>query len=145
MSAMAITFALFAAILHAVWNAFLRSGADRLWTVTVMSLVMALVAMPFALIFPLPLAPAWPYLLLSSCLQVGYSVFLVAAYRYGELGQVYPVIRGSVPLLVTFGGFAVAGEHLTAVSLIGVILVALGIMSLSLDAGVPQQPRCCSR
>ena len=135
MSAMAITFALFAAILHAVWNAFLRSGADRLWTVTVMSLVMALVAMPFALIFPLPLAPAWPYLLLSSCLQVGYSVFLVAAYRYGELGQVYPVIRGSVPLLVTFGGFAVAGEHLTAVSLIGVILVALGIMSLSLGRG----------
>lgn len=90
MSAIVISLALFAAILHATWNAVLRTGADRLWTVTVMTFAMTIVAMPFAVILPLPPASAWLYLLLSSCLQVGYSVFLVAAYRHGELGQVYP-------------------------------------------------------
>ncbi|MCM2475394.1 EamA family transporter [Rhizobium sp. CG5] len=132
MTTTVIALALFAAVLHATWNAFLRSGADRLWTVTVMSLSMAVVAVPLALVFPLPLPAAWPYLFFSSCLQVGYSVFLVSAYRHGELGQVYPIVRGSVPLLVTLGGLAFAGEHLSPGSAIGVALVAIGIMSLSL-------------
>jgi len=132
MSATVIALALFAAVLHATWNAFLRSGADRLWTVTVMSLAMAVVAVPFAAVFPLPSSEAWPYLILSSCLQVGYSVFLVSAYRHGELGQVYPIVRGSVPLLVTLGGLVFAAEHLTLPAMIGVVLVALGIMSFSL-------------
>jgi uncharacterized membrane protein len=81
---------------------------------------------------PLPPSSAWLYLILSSCLQVGYSIFLVAAYRYGELGQVYPIVRGSVPLLVTLGGFVLAGQHLTIVPIFGIVLVALGIMSLAL-------------
>ncbi|TQX81241.1 MULTISPECIES: DMT family transporter [Rhizobium] len=132
MTATVIALALFAAVLHATWNAFLRSGADRLWTVTVMSLSMAAVAVPLAFVFPLPLPAAWPYLVCSSCLQVGYSVFLVSAYRHGELGQVYPVVRGSVPLLVTLGGLAFAGERLSGSGTIGVALVAIGIMSLSL-------------
>ncbi len=82
-----IGLALFAAILHAAWNAFLRSGADRLWTVTVMSISATAVAIPLALVSPLP---ASPFVIASACLQVGYSLFLVAAYRHGELGQVYP-------------------------------------------------------
>ena len=126
-----IALALAAAILHAAWNAFLRSGADRLWTVTVMSLAMTVVAIPFAATLPFPPSGAWPYLILSSALQVGYSVFLVSAYRHGELGQVYPIVRGSVPLLVTLGGFIFAGERLDARPMLGVVLVALGIMSLS--------------
>ena len=135
MSISVIALALSAAVLHATWNAVLRTGADRLWTVTVMTLAMTIVAMPFALILPLPPAAAWFYLILSSCLQVGYSVFLVAAYRHGELGQVYPIVRGSVPLLVTLGGFALAGERLDTLSVLGIALVALGIMSLALGKG----------
>jgi drug/metabolite transporter (DMT)-like permease len=127
-----IGLALFAAVLHATWNAVLRTGSDRLWSVTVMSFATTLVAIPFAVVLPLPLATAWPYLLLSSCLQVCYSVFLVHAYRYGALGQVYPIIRGSVPLLVTLGGFLTTGQRLSPVALTGVVLVALGIMSLAL-------------
>lgn len=135
MSATVIGLALFAAILHATWNAFLRSGADRLWTVTVMSFSSTIVAIPLAIIYSFPAPSAWPYVVLSACLQVGYSVFLVAAYRYGELGQVYPIVRGSVPLLVTLGGFVLADEQLTAGQTVGVVLVAIGIMSLSLGKG----------
>ncbi|MBH0239043.1 EamA family transporter [Methylobrevis albus] len=127
-----IGLALFAAVLHATWNAFLRTGADRLWTITVMSQAMGLSALPFALLLPAPDPAAWPFIALSALLQVGYSVFLVAAYRHGELGQVYPIARGSVPLMVTAGSFVFAGERLEAVPLLGVALVAAGIMSLAL-------------
>jgi len=134
-SAAVIGLALFAAMLHASWNAVLRTGADRLWTVTVMSFAMTAIALPVALALPGPPPSAWPYLILSSSLQVGYSVFLVAAYRSGELGQVYPIVRGSVPLLVTLGGFVLAGQPLSPGAVAGVVLVALGIMSLSLGKG----------
>jgi drug/metabolite transporter (DMT)-like permease len=120
--------------MHATWNAFLRTGADRLWSVTVMSFSGTIVAVPFA-IFHLPATHAWPYVVVSACLQVAYSMFLVTAYRYGELGQVYPIVRGSVPLLVTLGGALIAHQHPTIPQIIGVILVAIGIMSLSLGKG----------
>jgi drug/metabolite transporter (DMT)-like permease len=132
MTPIVIGLALFAAVLHATWNAVLRTGSDRLRSVTVMSFATTLVAIPFAIVLPLPLAAAWPYLVLSPCLQVCYSVFLVHAYRYGALGQVYPIIRGSVPLLVTLGGFLATGQRLSPAALTGVVLVALGIMSLAL-------------
>lgn len=134
MSPLVIGLALFAAIMHATWNAFLRTGADRLWSVTVMSFSSTVVAVPFA-IFHLPATHAWPYIILSACLQVTYSVFLVAAYRYGELGQVYPIVRGSVPLLVTLGGALIANQYPTIPQTIGVALVAIGIMSLALGKG----------
>lgn len=134
MSLAVIGLALFAAIMHATWNAFLRTGADRLWSVTVMSFSSTVVAVPFAILH-LPTPHAWPYVVLSACLQVTYSVLLVAAYRYGELGQVYPIIRGSVPLLVTLGGSLIAHQYPTIPQAIGVTLVAVGIMSLSLGKG----------
>ncbi|WP_159952097.1 DMT family transporter [Rhizobium sp. 18065] len=132
MSVIAIGLALVAAVLHASWNAFLRTGNDRLWSITVMSLAGSVIALPFLFHFPLPDLAAWPYIVLSASLQVGYSLFLVAAYRHGELGQVYPIVRGSVPLLVTLGGFLFFGELLGPYQTLGVALVAAGIMSLSL-------------
>lgn len=135
MSAVVIGLALFAAILHAAWNAFLRSGGDRLWTVTVMSFASTVFTLPFVFIYPLPASGAWLYIVLSAVLQVGYSVFLVAAYRYGELGQVYPIVRGTVPLLVTLGGFIITGDKLNLHQIAGVTLIAMGIMSLALGKG----------
>ena len=121
-----------AAILHASWNAILRSSADRLLAVTVMSFVTTAVVIPVVLFFLLLLAASWLNLCLSSLLQVGYSVFLVIAYRHAELGQVYPIVRGCVPLLVTLGAALFAHERLGIESLAGIVLVSLGIMSLAL-------------
>ncbi|QKC97581.1 EamA family transporter [Mesorhizobium sp. NZP2298] len=135
MSPLVVGLALFAAILHASWNAFLRTGADRLWTVTVMSFSSTVLAIPVAILNGFPATSAWLYVGLSACLQVGYSVFLVAAYKHGELGQVYPIVRGSVPLLVTLGGFLLAGQQLTVLETVGVALVGGGIMGLSLGRG----------
>ena len=127
--------ALLAAVLHATWNAALRSGADRLQFVTVMSFATTVAALPFAVVLPLPAPASWPYLGVSALLQTVYIVFLAAAYRHGELGQVYPVIRGSVPLLVTIGGFFLAGQRLSALALLGVGLISSGIASLAVRGG----------
>jgi drug/metabolite transporter (DMT)-like permease len=132
MSPAVIALALSAAILHASWNAFLRSGSDRLWSISVMGVTGIVCALPFMLWLPLPTPTGFAYILGSSLLQVAYSVFLVFAYRLGDLGQVYPVVRGSVPLLVTLGGFLLTGQTVGTSQLVGVALVALGIMSLSL-------------
>src|SRR2546430_12472819 len=127
MSAAVIGLTLFAAVVHATWNAALRRGAGRLWFVTLMSFATTLAAFPFALLLPLPATQSWMYLGVSAVLQVVYSIFLAHAYRYGELGQVYPIVRGSVPLMVSVGGFLLAGQRLSRPALLGVTLICLGI------------------
>jgi drug/metabolite transporter (DMT)-like permease len=135
MSAAVIGLALLAAFFHASWNAFLRTGVDRLWTVTVMSFASTAIALPFAIYYGLPEPGVWPYVIASAVLQVAYSVLLVAAYREGELGQVYPIVRGSVPLLVLLGASVMARQHPTLLQTLGVSLVAGGIASLSFGRG----------
>ena len=121
-----------AAVLHAIWNALLRSGGDRLWSVTVMSFVTTAAAIPAALLLPAPLPDCWSYIAISAVLQVAYGIFLAYAYRHGELTQIYPVIRGSVPLLVTLGGFLFASQRLGRSGLLGLFMVSAGITSLAL-------------
>ena len=123
---------LFAAALHASWNAILRSGADRLWAITVMSYATTAVAAPFAFALPFPHAACWPFLIASAGLQVVYSVLLALAYQHGELGQVYPIVRAGVPLMVTLGGFLFAGQSLSPPLLFGVLLVSAGVTGLVL-------------
>jgi drug/metabolite transporter (DMT)-like permease len=120
-----------AAVLHAAWNAMLRVGSDRLWTMTVMSFATTAVAIPVAALLPLPNPASWPYIGLSTALQIGYSLFLVRAYRDGDFAQIYPIARGAAPLLVTLGAAILAGEQLNQLSLIGVVLVSFGIVSLA--------------
>jgi uncharacterized membrane protein len=120
-----------AAVLHATWNAILRSGVDRLWSVTIMSFATTLAAIPCALLLPLPRTQSWAYLGISAVLQVLYIILLAHAYRHGELAQVYPIVRGSVPLLVSIGGFVFAGQRLNAGTLSGIGLISVGIVSLA--------------
>jgi drug/metabolite transporter (DMT)-like permease len=125
---------LVAAVLHASWNAMLRSGVDRLWTMTAMCTVVALVcalSLPFV---PRPFGPSWPYVVLSGVLHVGYCLFLVLAYRTGDFVQSYPVARGSSPLLVTLGAAVFAGERLNLGTSAAILLVAGGIMALAFES-----------
>ncbi len=129
MRGLVIVLPLCAAVLHATWNAALRSSADRLWFVTVMSFASTLAAVPLVLLLPAPLKESWAYLGVSALLQVIYSFLLAYAYALGELGQVYPIVRGSVPLLVTVGGFLLAGQRLGGPALLGIVLISAAIVS----------------
>ncbi|MBB6508805.1 drug/metabolite transporter (DMT)-like permease [Rhizobium soli] len=141
MSPTVIALALTAAVMHASWNAFLRSGADRLWSITVMGITGILAALPVMLWFPWPTAAGLGFIFASSLLQVAYSIFLVFAYRLGDLGQFYPIVRGSVPLLVSLGGFLMMGQTLTSSQILGVILVAAGTSRPAASARRPR-PFC---
>ena len=131
MSPTVVGLLLLAAILHATWNAVLRSGSDRLWSITVMSFSTTALALPCILFLPLPDSASWPYIAVSSVLQVIYSIFLIRAYEHGELGSVYPIARGSAPLLVTIGALFFAHEHLNWVMLVSIALLSVGIMALT--------------
>lgn len=126
-----------AALLHASWNAILRGGGDRLWSITVMCGMSALVAAPFLPFLAAPARASWPCIGFSAALQVCYCLFLVRAYREGGLAQVYPIARGTSPLLVTLGAAIVAGERPAPQALAGVALVSLGIMALAFEKARP--------
>ena len=120
-----------AALLHASWNAVLRGGTDRLWSMTLMMIAVAW-ATAVALVFvPWPNAASWPYVVASAIIHTGYNLSLVRTYRSGDLGQTYPVSRGSSPVLVALGAAVFAHESLTVASCIGIALVAGGILSLA--------------
>lgn len=137
MSPLVIALVLGSAVLHASWNAMLRSGADRLQFMMLMGGLCAAAALPVAFVVPAPDSASWPYLAASAVLQLGYALLLVRAYRDGHLGQVYPIARGAAPLLVTLGAALVAGEHLPPVNLLGVVLVSCGIVAIAFGRGRP--------
>jgi len=122
---------LFAALLHASWNALLRVGADRLWSMTMMCVAVAIASSVIALFLAPPAPASWPYAVLSGVLHVGYNLFLVRSYKVGDLGQTYPIARGSSPILITLCALVFAGETLSTNALIGIVLVSGGIISLA--------------
>lgn len=120
-----------AAVLHAGWNAVLRGGGDRLWSMTLMMIAITLVTAAALPWLPWPNAASWPYVVASAIIHVGYNLSLVRTYRSGDLGQAYPVSRGSSPVLVTLGAATFAHEIPTTLSWVGIALVSGGIVSLA--------------
>lgn len=131
MSIGVIALVLCAALLHASWNALLKSSGDRLASLTIMTIGAGIGAIPLVLLTPLPNAAAWPYIILSAILHTGYNLFLIRAYRIGDFGQSYPIARGSSPLLVSLGAALLVGEQMSGYTWLGIALVSIGIISLA--------------
>ena len=121
-----------AALLHAVWNALVKGGHDMLLGMTAVAIGQGLFGLGALCLWPLPAAASLPYVAVSVALHVGYQVFLVLAYRIGDLTQVYPIARGSAPLIVAGVSAAFLGLDLAPVEWAGVVVIASGIISLSL-------------
>ena len=119
---------LLAAFFHAVWNASVKSGDDKLLSITGINLSIAVMVLPLVPLVGLPDADSWPYLLASVVFHVGYYLGLTSAYRHGDFSQAYPVARGSAPILVTVWGVLVLHETLSGIQLLSVAGVIGGIM-----------------
>ncbi|MCC0806106.1 EamA family transporter [Methylobacterium sp. W2] len=124
-----------AAILHASWNAVLRGGSDRMWSMTLMMVAVTCVTAVGAFLLPWPNATSWPYVIASALIHTAYNLSLVQTYRSGDLGQTYPISRGSSPVLVSLGAAVFAHEAVSVLSLIGIALVSGGIVSLAFQRG----------
>ncbi len=131
------TLVLLAALLHATWNLIVKRGDDRLLAITLMSLFSGLIALALLPSVAPPAAAAWPYLMVSVVVHVVYKLFLARGYHHGDLGQVYPIARGSAPLIVALLAYVFVGEALENVQLLAVVLIAAGIIGLALRNGAP--------
>ncbi|WP_052390831.1 EamA family transporter [Streptomyces sp. NRRL B-24484] len=90
-----------------------------------------------ACLVPLPDRAAWPFLAASTVLQVGYQLLLLQAYRLGDFGQMYPIARGTSPLVVALLSVTVLGRALPAGQAVGVLVVSLGLAGLAFAGGRP--------
>ena len=129
---------LLAALAHAGWNALVKASGERGAIFSVLLLTGGAFGLVGVIILPLPASEAWFYLILSATVHYGYYGFLLLAYRYGDLSHVYPLARGSAPLMVAGGAWVMAGEQLGAMGIAGLALASGGIMSLAFENGLPR-------
>ena len=125
----AFAFVLAAAVLHASWNVLLKASGDRLVAAAVQSVAGAVVLAP-ALAFDGYPIDRWGSLAASAALHLGYGLTLVGAYERGDLSVVYPVARGTAPLLVTVGAAVFLDDTLGGLGVLGVVLIAGGILGV---------------
>lgn len=124
-----------AAAMHAGWNAVVKVRLDRFSSILLLALssaVIGLVLMPF---FPFPESASWPWIVASALIHTGYKLALVRAYEHGDLSQVYPLARGTAPLVVSIAGAAFLGETTTFLKLLAVVAIALGVCLMALTGG----------
>jgi len=126
---------LFAAACHAGWNATIKHGLDPLIVTVMISVGAALVAAAFLPLVGLPAQAAWPFVLASVLIHLFYFAALIESYRAGDLGQVYPIARGSAPLMTATATTAFIGERLGVFGWCGIALLAAGVLLLSLRGG----------
>ncbi|MCC2632515.1 MAG: EamA family transporter [Ramlibacter sp.] len=132
---------LFGALLHASWNAMVKSSPDKALDTAVIHLMGSLVALPLLLVVGIPAASSWPYILASVFIHIGYYIALTGAYKHGDLGLTYPLMRGTAPLLVALSATLTVGETLTPLSWAGILGVSCGVLALGLSRHAMDSPR----
>ncbi len=132
---------LFGALLHASWNALIKSGSDKSLDTALIHVMGCIVAVPLLAVAGLPVPAAWPWLAASLVIHIGYYIALVGAYRHGDLGFTYPIMRGLGPLLVAIvlgaSGGAIIDEPLSAATLAGVAGISAGVLLVGLSRVSP--------
>jgi phosphonate utilization associated putative membrane protein len=124
---------LFGALLHASRNALVKSSTDKALDTALIHLIGSVLGLPLVLIAGLPPVAAWPYLLASLVIHIGYYTALTGAYKHGDLGLTYPLMRGLGPVLVAVASSSAIGEPLSAVAWAGVLAVSAGVLVLGLS------------
>jgi drug/metabolite transporter (DMT)-like permease len=128
MPATALALALGAAFLHAFWNLLVAKAPD-IEATTAVALVVGVVAFaPVAALAWDAEAQVWPFLAVTSLLQLAYFVLLTTAYSRADLSFVYPIARGSAPVIVLVVALAALGDSASASQVVGVLTVAAGVL-----------------
>ncbi|MEZ5816869.1 MAG: DMT family transporter [Hyphomicrobiaceae bacterium] len=125
-----------AALLHATWNAMAkgRQGSDPLIGATVIAAGASVVSLLMLATMGLPAAASLPYVVCSAIIHVGYFLLLGLSYRLADYSAIYPLMRGSAPLITAAGGFILVGERIGASALFGIALLSGGVLGLGLHS-----------
>jgi drug/metabolite transporter (DMT)-like permease len=133
-----------AAAMHAIWNAMVKVRLDRFASVTVLTLGMAATAIPVLPFVEFPHLAVWPWIIASVILHMGYKLALIRAYAAGDLAQVYPLARGTAPLMTTVGAIFLVSELPAWPAIVGIGLLSAGTLLMSLRGHsrvLPMNPR----
>lgn len=128
---------LVAAILHAVWNALAHAMTDQLVGFALINVAATACSVVAVCLVPPPSASVWPFLLGSTAAHVLYQLLLLKSYGLGDFAQMYPIARGTSPLLVAVYAIVVLGQPITAGELVGVLVISVGLIGLTLSGGLP--------
>ena len=127
-----VAWVLAGALLHAGWNALVKAGRDKALDTALVHLMAAAVALPALVWTGPPVAATLPFVLGSMAIHTGYYIALAGAYRHGDLGLTYPIMRGVAPLLVALGSATWIGEAPSGTAWLGILGVALGVAMVGL-------------
>ncbi|NQV59747.1 MAG: EamA family transporter [Alphaproteobacteria bacterium] len=131
MTGFLIALVLASALMHACWNAIVKVVSDRLVSLALVNLTHSLLALMLLPFVGFPAVESWPFLIASVLIHQAYYLGLVMQYRFGDLGQVYPLARGALPLAVAAVAWIWVGESLAPWSLLAILLITGGILSLA--------------
>lgn len=123
-----------AAVLHAGWNALVKSSSDKQLDTIGLAAGSGCIALLLAPWLPAPASASWPWLVASAFVHILYFIFLAGAYRWGELSYTYPLMRGGGPMIVALVGAIALGEVLPWKETVGVLLVCAGILAFASGA-----------
>jgi len=123
---------LLGALLHASWNALIKSSGDKAVDTALVHFLAALLAVPLLFWVGLPEPAAWPYIATSLLIHIGYYIALVGAYRHGDLGLTYPIMRGCAPLLVALASTTFLDEAPSLIAWAGIVGITAGVALVGL-------------
>ena len=117
-----------AALLHAVWNAIVKGGNDKRLNMAGLVMGSIPISLIVLIIFPFPAMESWGYIVASIMVQIAYHFILLFAYETGDLTQVYPIARGSAPLIVATVSVMFLGEQFSLTQILAIAMITLGIL-----------------
>lgn len=131
MTAFVFIAVLFAALLHASWNAIVKFGDDKMQGMVLLSIAHGLIGLVMIGVFPMPAKESWWLLAGSVLFHLIYKSFLTVAYTRGDLSRVYPIARGTAPMIVLVVGLLVLSDVVSGMQIAGILLVGLGIILMA--------------
>jgi drug/metabolite transporter (DMT)-like permease len=130
-----------AALLHASWNGLIKFGESKVTAMLIMTLLQGGAGLVIALTREWPDASVWPWLAASGVLHAAYKIFLAYAYEQGDLSRVYPIARGTAPMIVLAISVLFLADQLTTTEVAGILVLGLGISMMSRGAFLSGESR----
>ena len=121
---------IFAALLHAIWNAMVKKGDDKYISLT--AVVLGHVPISIIVIFFTPIISfqSIPYIFISAIFLSGYEWCLLSAYRLEDYTKVYPIARGTAPIFIVVISLLLFNTIISKFELMGILVISLGIIIL---------------
>ena len=123
-----------AAFLHAFWNALVKTGVNKQTSMLMLTLGQSAIGLVMGLSRPFPGADVWVWILASALIHTVYQLFLAYAYEQGDLSRVYPIARGTAPLIVLGVSVAFLPDPVSALEYLGIAVLGAGIVWLARGA-----------